>query len=88
MKVYAESHTLSSSSSEFASFWTDSRWNSDTDDILGTCGNGGRVGVVRRATTLAGSFKLMLSDSRGRDATPSSDIRYSYRRTLATKEQN
>lgn len=43
---------------------------------------------MRRATTLAGSFKLMLSDSRGREATPSSDIRYSYRRTLATKEQN
>jgi hypothetical protein len=86
--VYAESHTFSSSSNEFASFWTESRWNSDTDDILGMCGGGGSVGVVRRATTLAGNFKLTLSDSRGREASPSSDIRYSYRRTLATREQN
>jgi hypothetical protein len=49
---------------------------------------GGRVGVERRATTLAGNFKLILSDSRGREASPSSEIRYSYRRTLATREQN
>jgi hypothetical protein len=76
MKVYAESHTFSSSSNEFASFWTERRWNSDTDDILGMCG-GGRAGVGRRATTLAGSFKLILSDSRGREASPSSNIRYS-----------
>jgi len=88
MKVYAESHTFSSSNNEFASFWTDSRWNSDTDEILGMCVGGGRVGVERRATTLAGNFKLMLSDSRGREASPSSDIPYPYRRTLATREQN
>jgi hypothetical protein len=73
--VYAESHTFSSSSNEFASFWTESRWNSDTDDLLGIWVRGGSVGVVRRATTLAGSFKLILSDSRGREASPSSDIR-------------
>ena len=73
--MYAESQTLSSSSNEFASFWTDSRWNSETDDILGMWVGGGRAGVGRRATTLAGSFKLILSDSRGREASPSSDIR-------------
>ena len=90
MKVYAESQTFNSSNNEFASFWTERRWNSDTDDILGMCDGGGSVGVgvVSRATTLAGSFRLILSDSRGREASPSSDIRYSYRRTLATKEQN
>jgi len=88
MKVYAESQTFSSSNNEFASFWTERRWNSDTDEILGMCDGGGSVGVVSRATTLAGSFRLILSDSRGREASPFSDIRYSYRRTLATKEQN
>lgn len=39
-------------------------------------GGVGNEGVDRRAATLAGSFRLILSDSRGLEGSPSSNILY------------